>query len=258
MLKRNLNEVLGFISRWGESKFSLRLLDEALSAAGLEAAANEAEKVDPKGIRARQLRAKAQQRRKREDSILDFATDPATDPDKSKKASDLLGKMRLPTNYDPDLEGQKKDPATGEITVGGKKATLTKSQEPKELGAFGKFLGVLHPSTAGKPGSLKQLGKELASGAGEGIGKTLGLVPRVLSIGSSAISAGRNLGSMIAEPAGQDNYSTGLLGLGGNLEAIRRVVSGGKIPLTGIRHGGRHYSHETINNLVRSLQQNKK
>ena len=39
--------------------------------------------------------------------------------------------MRLPTNYDPNLEGQKKDPNTGEITIGGKKAQLTKTEEPE-------------------------------------------------------------------------------------------------------------------------------
>ena len=121
MAKRNLNEVLGFISRWGESEFSLRLLDEALSSAPLEAAAKKEEIRNPKGIRVRQLRARAGQREKREKSLLKVINDPATDPATAKKATDLLKKMKTSAKYDPELEGQKKDPTTGEVTIGGKK-----------------------------------------------------------------------------------------------------------------------------------------
>jgi hypothetical protein len=123
MAKRNLNEVLGFISRWGDSDFSSRLLDEAMSADALDALAKRA--AGHSKLRERQLKAKANKRTKDEEKLKAvIADDSATKQDKDK-ARRILSGLKKPSDvkYSARRTG-KTIGDDGKIIIGGQKPKL--------------------------------------------------------------------------------------------------------------------------------------
>lgn len=224
MAKRNLNEILGFISRWGNSDFSSRLLDEALTSAAIEKVATMAEKDKPTSIRARQLRARGLKRLEDEKKLEAIIKDKSPqNQSKREKALKIRDKMTSykDTEFDPSIEGQQKDPNSGKVLVGSKKPKLEKPEKTEDNLDIEKTENPkqTQDATEEKPKQTVQTKKKLDAD-----------IIDVLHAGTRSfeniLGATRAAGGLIAAPAGTS---------GGDVANISQVVSGVTGPIRNIQ-----------------------